>query len=157
MITIRIQASDTSNDTVQAYPEFLYTEDVKNWDRFFRGTEEECTSQRSNLKRKSGDEHSSDSIDTPRKSRLKLPRRKSNSKVSTQTNTLTQQWQRDNSQDETSYYTQSVFTSSSFKQRKEHRPGSMVVNVISRHSVEKVNDDATESKCITCSSWTDKK
>ena len=73
MITIRIQASDTSNDTVQAYPEFLYTEDVKNWDRFFRGTEEKCTtSQRSNLKRKSGDEHSSESIDTPKKSKLEL-------------------------------------------------------------------------------------
>ena len=50
-----------------------------------------------------------------------------------------------------------MFTSSSFKQRNEHRPGSMVVNVITRHSLEKVKDNATDSKCIKCSSWTDNK
>ena len=115
MITIRIQASDTSNDTVQAYPEFLYTEDVKNWDRFFRETDEECKSQSSNLKVKLGDDHFSVPNDTTKKSKLKLSRRKSTSKDNTQTNTLTQQWQRDSSHDETSYYTQNMFTSSSFK------------------------------------------
>ena len=159
--SLKDEIKDSSKDSVKPYPEFPFTDDVKYWDSFFREPGEKITSttQRLNLKRKSSDEHFSDSNDNSKRSnKLKFKRCKSISKVSSQTNTLTQTWNKVNSQEDASYYTQSMFTSSSsFKQRNEHRPCSMLVTVISRRSVEKVYDDAITSKCITCSSWTEEK